>query len=83
MAISEKEMAAVSFVALAALAKRLTGADLVVTLKDSNGTVFSLRGDEGSVSWIEPGCPAQVRAETVEAARSVPPLAARLTDVDP
>ena len=55
MALSEKELAAATFIAVTALAKRLTGADICVTLEGQDGRVRSLIGSDGHVTWIERG----------------------------
>lgn len=79
MGIETGDLIAATFVAVAALAKRLTGADMLVTIKDADGTVWTLKEDDGAVIWIEPGQPLIGSQAAVDKASSEPRLADRLT----
>jgi len=68
MAISAKDFAAATFIAVAAIAKRVTGADIFVTLRGIDGCARSLTGNEAAVTWLEPGAPREPSSEALAAA---------------
>lgn len=50
---TDRELLLITFTAVCALAKRLTGDTMAFCLTDSDGKVFHLYGDEGRVYWIK------------------------------
>lgn len=82
MAITEKELNAATFLAVAALAKRLTGADICVTIKSEDGHIRSLVGNNDQVTWFENGSRGSVSPEVIQAAREMLPFGAeQVSDV--
>lgn len=69
MSLTDRELIAATFIAVAALAKRLTGADLCVTIGGIDGGVHSLTGNNPQVTWVENGEAVSASPEAILAAR--------------
>jgi len=73
MALSEKELIAVTFIAVTALAKRLTGEDLLVTIEGEDGRTRTISGSDGHITWVSDHKKVEVSDEVIQEARLKPP----------
>jgi hypothetical protein len=73
MAMTQKDFNAAMFLAVTALAKRLTGDDLCITLSCEDGEVRSITGDARFETWLSDE-QSKVAREVTREARERPPL---------
>ena len=71
--MTEKEMLAALFIAVAALGEKLTGEKMSVSITDRNGDVISICGSEYAVTWTAAGKPERVSRATIREVRAKPP----------
>lgn len=71
MALSDRELTLATFLAVAALAKRLTGESLCVTLPGADGHIHSITGDKELVTWHQGESAPRVSVETLAAAKQL------------
>ena len=73
MALSQRDFNAAMFLAVTALARRLTGEDLCITLSCEDGNVHTITGDARFETWLHDG-QSTVSHEVTREAREMPPL---------
>jgi hypothetical protein len=62
MEISDKAATVAALNAIAALAKRLTGDEMLINVRDDSGNYVSIRPTYDDVQWISPEGPGQCAA---------------------
>ena len=73
MPMSERELTIATFLAVTALAKRVTGENLSITIKCMDGHIRSLTCDDESATWYDDRVEDPISSETLRVASTKHP----------